>query len=432
MNNSVNMSVYIPERVNILENAPIEFALPLYGYLLPVLVSITTVTNSFIIIVLSQKHLRTPTNYVLFSMALSDMLIGLSSLPWFLYYYTFKGYKIDEVYGLSPFWCSVYPYISTYIPTIFRTCANWLAVYLAVQRYVYVCVPASVHRYCTPRTTKIIIITIFTVSFISVLPEMFALFYVTRKEEGDRFGCYLKYSYWVMHIFGIQLYHITTCTFKAFCVSAIPCVLLMIFTCKLAKTIKKAENRKRSWTTSAAIQSNFISCTQGDRENPTLTTNSRLSSANMPISTGSFLSGSNRSLYATNRMLLVVCIVFLILEVPAAVIYILHFLTAADIIPAPGQTYHLLNILLIIRNILVILTSPIQFIIYCSMSEQFRLTVRQLFSTRLLYVTQAQATFHGGKRYSLILVDLELIEEKRKEAEERMMWASGNKKISLN
>jgi len=40
------------------------------------------------------------------------------------------------------------------------------------------------------------------------------------------------------------------------------------------------------------------------------------------------------------------------------------------------------------------------------MSEQFRLTVRQLFSSRLLFVAQAQATFHGGKRYSLILVDV--------------------------
>lgn len=53
------------------------------------------------------------------------------------------------------------------------------------------------------------------------------------------------------------------------------------------------------------------------------------------------------------------------------------------------------------------LTSPLQFFIYCSMSEQFRLTVRQLFSSRLLFVAQAQATFHGGKRYSLILVDVD-------------------------
>lgn len=59
------------------------------------------------------------------------------------------------------------------------------------------------------------------------------------------------------------------------------------------------------------------------------------------------------------------------------------------------------------------LTSPLQFFIYCSMSEQFRLTVRQLFSSRLLFVAQAQATFHGGKRYSLILIDVELIQQQQ-------------------
>jgi hypothetical protein len=64
--------------------------------------------------------------------------------------------------------------------------------------------------------------------------------------------------------------------------------------------------------------------------------------------------------------------------------------------------------------VLIVLTSPFNFAIYCYMSEQFRLTVRQLFSSRLLFVAQAQATFHGGKRYSLILVDVATLEAKQK------------------
>lgn len=63
---------------------------------------------------------------------------------------------------------------------------------------------------------------------------------------------------------------------------------------------------------------------------------------------------------------------------------------------------------------LIVLTSPFNFAIYCYMSEQFRLTVKQLFSSRLLFVAQAQATFHGGKRYSLILVDVATLEAKQK------------------
>uniref|UniRef100_A0A915DBR8 G-protein coupled receptors family 1 profile domain-containing protein n=1 Tax=Ditylenchus dipsaci TaxID=166011 RepID=A0A915DBR8_9BILA len=99
-------------------------------------------------------------------------------------------------------------------------------------------------------------------------------------------------------------------------------------------------------------------------------------------------------------------------RVPAAFIFTLHFLIAARYVPAAGA-YRILNVALIIRNILIVLTSPIQFFIYCSMSEQFRLTVRQLFSSRLLFVAQAQATFHGGKRYSLILVDVDFIKQQQ-------------------
>lgn len=77
------------------------------------------------------------------------------------------------------------------------------------------------------------------------------------------------------------------------------------------------------------------------------------------------------------------------------------------------------------------LTSPIQFAIYCSMSEQFRLTVRQLFSSKLLFVAQAQATFHGGKRYSLILVDVETLEAKRSLAAHRRSLIA-SKKLSKN
>ncbi len=53
-----------------------EWALPLYGYLMPVLVAFTVITNSFIVLVLAQKHLRTPTNFVLLSMAITDLLTG--------------------------------------------------------------------------------------------------------------------------------------------------------------------------------------------------------------------------------------------------------------------------------------------------------------------------------------------------------------------
>ena len=57
-----------------------DWAIPLYGYAMPILVAVTAVTNSFIIIVLSQRHLRTPTNSVLLAMAIADLLTGMHTV----------------------------------------------------------------------------------------------------------------------------------------------------------------------------------------------------------------------------------------------------------------------------------------------------------------------------------------------------------------
>uniref|UniRef100_A0A1I7YVG1 G_PROTEIN_RECEP_F1_2 domain-containing protein n=1 Tax=Steinernema glaseri TaxID=37863 RepID=A0A1I7YVG1_9BILA len=378
-------------QINISESVPLPWALVMYGYVMPVLVAVTVITNSFIVIVLYQKHLRTPTNYILLSMAVTDLLTGLTSVPWFIYYYTLHGYLNDMEWGLVPFWCHAHPYLSQMIPTIWHTAAIWLTVYLAIQRYVYVCVPSSVHLYCTPRTTKLGIFTIVLLAFISEIPELFGK-YMEHVVENNRAVCNLRYAPWVLEVVGVQLFYSLYYWFRVTFVHGIPCFLLLIFTCKLGRTIKAAEIRKRSWV------ANNIDATGA--------------SVNVDHRRGSVSSGSGRSLYATNRMLSVICSVFLSLEIPAAIIFALHFLTASHMIPSTSGSYHLLNILLMIRNILIILTSPLQFTIYCSMSEQFRLTVRQLFSTRLLFVAQAQATFHGGKRYSLILVDVELLDPK--------------------
>uniref|UniRef100_A0A914CAG2 G-protein coupled receptors family 1 profile domain-containing protein n=1 Tax=Acrobeloides nanus TaxID=290746 RepID=A0A914CAG2_9BILA len=368
--------------VNIGATVPLEYALPLYGYLLPIFVATTTVINTFIVIVLSQKHLRTPTNYVLTSMAVTDLLTGLTSLPWFLYYYTMKGYLVDQRSGLDSFWCHVYPYLSYILPTVWHTAVIFLTVFLAIQRYVYVCVPGSIHRVCTPLTTRKCVIGIVLFSLLTVMPEIFGK-YMEKTNVDGRNECTIRYTSWVLDILGVQLYYSMYYWLRAVVVHFLPCILLIIFTYKLARTIKLSD---------------FIN-----------------SGIDPPASRKcSIAAGPGRTLHATNRMLSVVCSVFLLLEIPAALIFVLHIAIATKVLTIDPRGYHILNVLLILRNILIVLTSPIQFTIYCSMSEQFRLTVRQLFSSKLLFVPQAQATFHGGKRYSLILVDVEKQEENKR------------------
>lgn len=78
--------------LNVTTEMPINYAVPLYGYILPFLLVITIVANTLIVVVLSKRHMRTPTNMVLMAMALCDMFTLLVPSPWLIYMYTFGNH----------------------------------------------------------------------------------------------------------------------------------------------------------------------------------------------------------------------------------------------------------------------------------------------------------------------------------------------------
>lgn len=63
-------------------NGPPALTVPIYGYIMPVILLITLICNTLIIIVLSKKHMRSPTNMVLLAMAFSDLLTISFPAPW--------------------------------------------------------------------------------------------------------------------------------------------------------------------------------------------------------------------------------------------------------------------------------------------------------------------------------------------------------------
>lgn len=74
--------------LNVTKELPIKYARPLYGYFVPFLLIITIIANTLIVVVLSKRHMRTPTNVVLMAMAICDMLTLLFPAPWLFYMYT--------------------------------------------------------------------------------------------------------------------------------------------------------------------------------------------------------------------------------------------------------------------------------------------------------------------------------------------------------
>lgn len=124
--------------VNVTREYPFEYATIMFGYIMPFVLVLTLITNSLVVMVLAQRHMRTPTNIVLFTMAIVDLMTLLSPSPWYFYIYTL-GYHDKFLYPAS--YCYAHYVMTDVIPVFFHTSSIWLALLLASQRYIYVCHP---------------------------------------------------------------------------------------------------------------------------------------------------------------------------------------------------------------------------------------------------------------------------------------------------
>ena len=118
--------------LNVTGDMPIEYAGVMFGYIMPFLLVVTIVANILIVLVLSQRHMRTPTNILLLSMAIADLLTLLFPAPWYFYMYTLNNHwkLLYPTYA-----CYAYYYMIEVIPAFFHTASIWFTLLLAGQRY---------------------------------------------------------------------------------------------------------------------------------------------------------------------------------------------------------------------------------------------------------------------------------------------------------
>ena len=128
----------------------------LFGYIIPPVLVFTIFTNTLTCIVLLKKHMISPTNILLLSIALLDMFTGISRLPFDIYYYTLGNYKEYVPYTI----CRVTELGQYTIPPVIHTASIWITVVLVVQRYICVCHQQVAKRWCTiPIAISCLVIT---------------------------------------------------------------------------------------------------------------------------------------------------------------------------------------------------------------------------------------------------------------------------------
>ncbi|XP_053647267.2 sex peptide receptor-like [Cherax quadricarinatus] len=335
----------VTDFLNVSNLYPLDLAIPLYGYAMPVLLLVTTVANTIIVAVLWQHHMRSPTNAVLMAMALSDMLTVLFPEPVFFYMYTLSNHA-KPLYPQAA--CYAWGFLHEDIPNLFHTASIWLTVALAVQRYIYVCHPPLARTWCTlPRVINAII-WIFIFATIHQAPRFFDTVYdsVEVKWQGECvFVCSERFSDWVTQITP-NIYFPIYFWFRVVFVHLGPCTLLVVLNLLLFRAMKEAQKRRKK----------LLNDKNSKRECKKL-----------------------RDSNCTTLMLIAVVSVFLVTEIPLAIITLLHIITNMGVELISNDSYYMLMYFFIISNSFIIFSYPINFAIYCGMSRQFRETFRDLF-----------------------------------------------------
>ncbi|XP_075212289.1 G protein-coupled sex peptide receptor isoform X1 [Lycorma delicatula] len=353
----------IPKYLNVTDELPIKYAQPMYGYVMPFLLLITIIANTLIVVVLSKRHMRTPTNAVLMAMALSDMFTLLFPAPWLFYMYTFGNhYKPLSPVGA----CYAFNLMNEVFPALFHTASIWLTLALAVQRYIYVCHAPVARTWCTmPRVLK-------CVAWISVLAILHqSTRFVDRAYEPltIKWGgqdsvtvCMVKNADWVEHWITPNIYYIIYFCFRVIFVHALPCICLVALNVLLFRALREAQQKRDK-----------------------LFKENRKSECKR-------LRDSN----CTTLMLIVVVTVFLATEIPLAVVTVLHIISSSI---TEILDYSVANVLVLFTNFFIIVSYPINFAIYCGMSRQFRETFKELFIRGAVTVARRNG---GSSRYSLV------------------------------
>lgn len=326
---------------------PMEYLIVLFGYIAPPIIIFTIIVNIFFVSILVRRDMRTVSNVILSSMAISDIFTGLSYLPIFLYFFTLHNY--NQPVSLS--WCKAFTNLEFNCPSIFHTASVWLTVTLAVQRYIFVRRKPPMKHWFTMKKTMIIIAIIY---FFAILFQLsFFLdsnfIHLERKltptsNETIRM-CKMEFKRFFMENYKlyINLYY----WFRIVFISLVPAIVLIVLNLLLVSTIKSAQSRRRLLLYSKNAHHN------GEHE----TANRR-----------------------TTLLIVLVVGLFLIAEIPYAVLFIIQSVQFTFEIKLLDYRNFLIASKTV--NLFMFMCFPVDFFIYCVMSKKFRDTIRNMFRKR--------------------------------------------------
>nr|QPZ46775.1 myosuppressin 1 receptor [Grapholita molesta] len=330
-----------------------------HGYIALVICLLGSVANSVNIAVLSRKEMASSTNSILTGLAVADLLVMIDYIPFAFLIYVKVGTELSR----NSYAAAVFVYFHSIFSQTFHTVSIWLTITLAIWRYIAIKFPQMNRTFCNKRNTNIAITLAYAVSPVLCLPIYFAMniepvpgksntnstlnytsdtnVTFSRIEPASKFaikmttnGDLLTAIFWIYSVF----------------IKLIPCIVLSILSVCLIVKMKSSDRRRQKLLKKSAITTN-----EGEK--------ARLNED------GGKRGGGRTD--RTTRMLLALLGLFLATELPQALFGLLTA-TAPHLFQVCYYTFGE------VMDLMALVGSAINFVLYCSMSRQFRSTFTRL------------------------------------------------------
>lgn len=332
--------------------------------LVPIIMIIGVIGNTMTIFIMTQRRMRSSTNWYLAALAIFDM-----SYLVFSFVLSFQHYPNIHDAQFYPYW-KLWPYLIT-ITDASSNSSVWITVTFTIERYIAVCYPMKGKVICTESRAKKMIVIEFISIFLITLPTAFEWNIVEVVDSNNATQIRAEYSELGLNPTYVSVYYWMVSVLFII----IPFILLAVFNAFLIKSVHSSKSARKTMTRRRETG-------EQARQESKITV-----------------------------MLIAIVILFLFCQLPTAVILLYGSFHHVD--QGSNEDY-LLRGLGNIFNFLVALNAAGNFVVYCLLSQKYRRTLLMIFCpclkgkisrihsayTNTVYSTMETDSPHASRKYN--------------------------------
>ena len=308
-----------------------------HGYITLAICSIGIPLNILNITVLTRKNMQTPINCILTWLAVSDIATMISYVPFAIHFYVEHTSNTMSMAKNSLGWMRFLVVYLNFSATT-HTISIWLGVALAIFRHRHIQSPAkgNLTRMRRLIRARLVVCIIVICSVILLIPNYVSYSLIEMKYRGNT-SVYIFES-WNLGTLDVKPIVLINLFLYSIAAKLVPCVLIIVYGGLLVRTLNHKLRIKR-----------------------------RRMSENGVVNVQRSIDTSR-----TTVMLLIVIVLFLITELPQGVLILCCIFLEKffDNVYVPLGDF---------MDIIALVNSGINFVLYCTMSHEFRKTFTRLF-----------------------------------------------------